>query len=634
MNVLLFGELRQNGERLKQLIRENNQLCQTSDLGGAVDLVESFRPDIILLADVFEDSRKLTEYVRELENGDSFTMVVFARPEEASQLYSLRDAGVDECILESLNNEDRLRIRLAFVQRMAQDKIRRTRSEAELENRIRQESVLNSLAQQALAHDGSTELYEQMLAELVRSTSSTCAVLSRKFHDDFQLLASCGLDNNSQQDFGDLLLNDKQHSRVIDTSQILVSSDYEEDQNWDPPQFVYVDKIRSGALFPLAVHGETYGVLALYGELPHQFTANEIRFLETGASILAGLIKRVENEAKAGAILDTTIDGIITIDYNGYIESFNKAAEKLFGFTEKEAIGQKVNILMPEPYRSEHDSYMHNYKVTGERKIIGIGREVTGLHRSGSTFPMYLAVGEMRFNGRQMFTGIVSDISQQRELEQELLQSSEHERRRIGQDLHDGLGQMLSGVGMMTRQLAKSLKKEDHRLAEKADEITNFIKEADQYARQLSRGLMPVDIDTRGLATAFSRLIENARTMFQVDCRFHENNSPIFEDTSTIEHIYRIGQEAVSNAVKHGRATRVDLNLEANDEFVNLEVADNGKGFPKDWRKNAGMGMKIMQFRARLVGGTLEVFDREGGGTLLRCTIPQKQARYYLEDSE
>jgi two-component system, LuxR family, sensor kinase FixL len=147
-----------------------------------------------------------------------------------------------------------------------------------------------------------------------------------------------------------------------------------------------------------------------------------------------------ESEARYRSIVETTVDAIITINEKALVRTFNQAAEKLFQYQANEVIGQNVNMLMPEPYKKEHDDYMHNYLQTGRRKIIGIGREVTGKRKDGSTFPMYLAVSEVKLRDQRIFTGIVRDISEQRRLESEVLRTSEYERRRIGQDLHDGLG--------------------------------------------------------------------------------------------------------------------------------------------------------------------------------------------------
>jgi PAS domain S-box-containing protein len=165
------------------------------------------------------------------------------------------------------------------------------------------------------------------------------------------------------------------------------------------------------------------------------------------------------SEAKVRAILDTAVDAIITINEHGVIESFNPAAERIFGYNSTEVIGHKVETLMPEPYHSEHQGYLDNYKKTGHAKIIGIGREVTGRRKDGTTFPMYLAVGQQLIAGRRHFTGIVRDLTNVKELEMQMLQMSDNIHRKIGQDLHDGLGQLLTGTALQSKALSEQLKK-------------------------------------------------------------------------------------------------------------------------------------------------------------------------------
>ena len=127
---------------------------------------------------------------------------------------------------------------------------------------------------------------------------------------------------------------------------------------------------------------------------------------------LRNAIRQLENsEARTRAILDAAVDAILTIEPNGTVESMNPAAERLFGYSTAEVLGQNVKMLMPDPYRGEHDSYLQNYLNTGVRKIIGIGREVTGRRKDGSTFPMHLAVSELKMGDQQMFTGIARDIT-------------------------------------------------------------------------------------------------------------------------------------------------------------------------------------------------------------------------------
>lgn len=329
-----------------------------------------------------------------------------------------------------------------------------------------------------------------------------------------------------------------------------------------------------------------------------------------------------ESEARARSILETTVDAIITIDPRGSIKSFNKTAEKLFGYPAKEVVGRNVKILMPEPYKAEHDDYLDRYLKTGQRKIIGIGREVTGRRKDGTTFPMYLAVSEVKLPDQHIFTGIVRDISEQRRLEQEILRISEHERQRIGQDLHDGLGQMLTGIGLISRNLSQQLEKENHALAGEASEISSLIKQADEQARTLARGLVPVEFDERGLEAALERLKNNAEKLFSIDCTLEVLGDLDFDDATQAIHLYRIAQEGVSNAVKHGGADKVSIHLASTDQHLRLRVMDNGSGFPENWDSDGGLGVRIMQFRARLIGGNLEISDVPEKGATITCTVP------------
>ena len=342
-----------------------------------------------------------------------------------------------------------------------------------------------------------------------------------------------------------------------------------------------------------------------------------------------------QQAAVARAIIETTVDAVITIDVHGHIELFNPAAERIFGYAAAEVVGQNVSVLMPEPYRSEHDGYIQAYLETGRRRIIGIGREVTGRRKDGSTFPMDLAVSEVKLGDRTIFTGLVRDISERRRLEREVLQSAEEERRRIGQDLHDGLGQQLTGIGLIARGLARRLDAEGSAAAGEAHEIAQFIQEADEFARTLARGLVPVDLEANGLAEALGRLCANAERFFGITCSVEAHDAydgayPVPHPT----HLFRIAQEAVTNAVRHGRAKHVAITLATGAEQVRLRIADDGVGFPGEvhaggtvrapsWpQDNHGMGVRIMQYRAQIAGGTIDIRPGVDGGTVVSCTVP------------
>jgi PAS domain S-box-containing protein len=329
-----------------------------------------------------------------------------------------------------------------------------------------------------------------------------------------------------------------------------------------------------------------------------------------------------ESEAKAHAILSTTVDGIITIDAEGTIESFNKAAEDIFGYDAAAVLGHNVKMLMPPPYREEHDAYLRSYHETGRRHIIGIGREVQGRRKDGSTFPMDLAVSEVDLGDRTLFTGVVRDISERRRLEKEILNASEQERRRIGQDLHDGLGQMLTGIGLLSQDVAEDLEAEGHARADDMAEITEHIKEADRYARDLSHGLIPVDVEVNGLTEALRRLSQNTERLFDVHCTFREVDTVLVHDNIVATHIYRIAQEAVSNAAQHADAASIGIVLANGDDQLRLQVRDDGNGLDSDQMDTSGMGVQIMNYRARIIGGTLEINSTSEDGTVVTCTRP------------
>ena len=356
--------------------------------------------------------------------------------------------------------------------------------------------------------------------------------------------------------------------------------------------------------------------------------------------VLAGAVERIrtekalrESEARVRAILETTVDGIITIDARGHILSFNEAAEDIFGYDEAEVLGENVKVLMPSPYHEEHDSYIRSYHETGRRQIIGIGREVTGQRKDGSTFPMDLAVSEVQVGDRTLFTGIVRDITERRRLEKEIMSVTEQERRRIGQDLHDGLGQMLTGIGLLSQNLTRKLEKENAPGAEEAAEITSLMKDADQYARDLARGLTPVDLDASGLSTALQRLVDNAKRLFEVDCIYEEVGSAQVHNGTAATHMYRIAQEAVSNAVRHGNAQRIKISLASGPEQIRLRVHDNGTGFAEDAENGDGMGVRIMNYRARIIGGRLEINSNLGDGTTVTCTLPRTASQATSNES-
>jgi len=181
---------------------------------------------------------------------------------------------------------------------------------------------------------------------------------------------------------------------------------------------------------------------------------------------------------------------------------------------------------------------------------------------------------------------------------------------------------MLTGIGLITKNLAQQLRNQDNELAQEAEEINSLIKEADEQARTLARGLVPVEFDEKGLEAALERLKQNAEKLFDIECSLEVLGNIDFDDATQAIHLYRIAQEGVSNAVKHGTATKVSVHLASTENHIRLRVVDNGTGFSENWDSEGGLGVRIMQFRARLIGGNLEISDVPEKGATITCTIP------------
>jgi two-component system, LuxR family, sensor kinase FixL len=333
-----------------------------------------------------------------------------------------------------------------------------------------------------------------------------------------------------------------------------------------------------------------------------------------------------EREERLRAILETAVEGIITIDERGVVESINPAAEQIFGYAPEEVIGKNVKMLMPSPDRERHDGYLRNYRDTGHAKIIGIGREVVGARKDGSLFPMDLSVSEVKFGNQRLFTGFVRDISERKRLEKAVLEISDREQRRIGQDLHDGLGQHLMGIELRMQLLEQQLSGNEFKAeAASIEEISGFVRDAINQTRRLARGLAPVVLKSGGLMAALRELCLHSEQMFQLNCALECETAVSVEDEDVATHLYRIAQEAISNAVKHGKSKKVRLVLREENCNLMLVIEDHGKGLPTPLPESRGMGLRIMQYRAGIIGASLTIQNNPAGGVTIVCCCPRKQ---------
>ena len=209
---------------------------------------------------------------------------------------------------------------------------------------------------------------------------------------------------------------------------------------------------------------------------------------------------------------------------------------------------------------------------------------------------------------------------ERRVLEEELLKASSREQQRIGQDLHDSLCQQLAGIEFQNSVLVQQLSKKPEAQAEAA-RIGELIRNATKQARALARGLSPVEIEPNGLMAALNNLAINATNLFRVQCSFECPQPVLLENRTSATHLYRIAQEAIGNAVKHGQAKTVVIILKRVDGELILTVKDDGVGFSQDGRAIEGMGLRIMEYRADMIGAMLRIDSLKGEGTTVACRL-------------
>jgi PAS domain S-box-containing protein len=227
----------------------------------------------------------------------------------------------------------------------------------------------------------------------------------------------------------------------------------------------------------------------------------------------------------------------------------------------------------------------------------------------------------------QMLEGICSQVGQvmgRRRVERRLLEISEREQQRIGQDLHDGLCQQLAGAAYICDNLRGTLAEKSPAEAGEANRAAVVLRRAIDEARQLARGLSPVRLDSAGLQAALEELASTIEALFSIACRFScRRQVPVYNPDTAI-HVYRIAQEAIHNAITHGEADSITISLSANGEGAILAVRDNGCGLGRRPSQGKGIGLEIMKHRARSIGGQLSLRANNGGGTAVICTFPVK----------
>lgn len=361
-----------------------------------------------------------------------------------------------------------------------------------------------------------------------------------------------------------------------------------------------------------------------------------------------------EREALLDAIIETAPDALITIDQRGLIQIFNPAAERLFQYRAEEVIGRNVNLLMPPLYREHHDGYVEHYLETGEKRIIGIGRTVVGLRKDGATFPMELAVGEVRLGGARLFTGFVRDLTESQqaqrrlqELQAELLQVS---RLSIMGEMASGLAhelnQPLTAIMNYVQACRRLLERGDRAGQERARELM------DKAVVQASRGGQIIHRLRRFMATGeterapepVNKVVEEASALALVGAgdKGVALRSELAADLPDVMidkvQIHQVLINLIRNSIDalagiEGRSVTVRT-APGDDGEVEIAVADSGPGVPPDVAKRLfqpfvttkpdgmGIGLSICRTIVDAHGGRIWLSDPPGGGAVFHFTLP------------
>lgn len=367
----------------------------------------------------------------------------------------------------------------------------------------------------------------------------------------------------------------------------------------------------------LALAAATAGLALLYVSQEVLQRRASGRALEGAAARLAGL-------------LDSAMDAIITVDSEQRIVLYNRAAEKIFGWPSEQALGERLDKLMPERFRGGHAAHVRRFGTTGTTsRRMGDGTVLYGQRAGGEEFPMEASISQLDTADGKLFTVILRDVTERARAREELSAFAseahailEREKTRIARELHDELAQSLTALKMDTIWVRDNLAADIPAASAKLGDMLGMLDTTVASTRRIAADLRPLMLDDLGLVPAIEWLAQNFGQRTGVPCTLKvEEDVELHEPYATA--VFRIVQESLANVAKHAGASRVEVSIERIPGAVVLQVRDNGRGFVADApRKPYSLGLMGLRERTQLLKGSLRVDSQPGQGTCIDVHIP------------
>ncbi len=342
-----------------------------------------------------------------------------------------------------------------------------------------------------------------------------------------------------------------------------------------------------------------------------------------------------KNEMMSNSILETAAEVIISIDAVGVISLFNKSAELLLGYNREEVFGQNVRILMPEPFSTEHDNYLRHYNETGEKKVIGVEREVLARHKDGTTIPVNIVISDTGMEGDFRFTGMLRDlrpINKAKKIAEDLIRQESASRRstelneqflrRIGSDLHDGPAQLIALASLRLdaiRQLVSAIPQIPASKSEDLDTAQNALDDALAEIRYISSGLVLPELEGLTLTEILTKAALTHEQRTHTSPGLNLGAIPTHIGKSIQICLYRLVQEGLNNAERHAPGATCSISAHCTGNTIEVGVSDTGSGFETETvaKSSSGLGLPGLRERIESIGGQFEIRSAIGQGTQL-----------------